>query len=375
MARHIAFSFAVIGRHKELISQNIVRYALRRVLRLPCSSLDAMASRVWEHTPGGTETVEPIVLMPGSLERVVSGPRDLGTPIPREAVIGHAVSCELKLSPTTLYEIRDALVSRGSIYARGHRYPLRWNPVRESLRGAVETIDEAVLVGSMRGSYFFGDWIMDDCAQQLLAESLGPEVIDIVRPMYKHEPGYRELLELCAPRQVEDALVRRLTVIVEGGASVDQRRRIAMLRERLRKNLGPLPPFHCGVYVDRGVTGARRSLVNKDVVTARLKERGFSVIEPEKLTSRQVATALATAKFVMGVEGSHLSPGVVSVSTGSTVIELHPANRFYPCRRSYLDAFGIKYAVLVCPHLNEAEFEARLDELDGLIELCGQRTE
>ncbi len=40
-------------------------------------------------------------------------------------------------------------------------------------------------------------------------------------------------------------------------------------------------------------------------------------------------------------------------------------------QRTYLNAFGIKYAVLICPHRNEAEFEAKLDELDGLLELCG----
>jgi hypothetical protein len=26
---------------------------------------------------------------------------------------------------------------------------------------------------------------------------------------------------------------------------------------------------------------------------------------------------------------------------------------------------------LICPHRNEGEFEAKLDELDGLLELCG----
>ena len=334
-----------------------------------------MASRVWEHAPGGTETIEPIVLMPGSLERVVSGPTTWGTPITREAVVCDALRCERNVAPTTLYEIRDALVSHGSVYARGHRYALTFKPTREAFRGAAETINEAVLVSSPWGSGFFGHWIVEDCALQLLAESLGPEVIDIVRPIYKHEPGYRELLELAAPRQVEHALVKKLTVIVDGGATFDKRRRIATLRERLRKNLGPLPPVQAGVYVDRGSTGARRSLINKDVVIARLKERGFSVIEPEKLTSRQVATALATAQFMIGVDGSHLFPDVVTMSTGSTVIELHPANRFYPVQRVYLHPLGIKYAVLICPHRNEGEFEAKLDELDDLLELCGLRTD
>jgi capsular polysaccharide biosynthesis protein len=329
-----------------------------------------MASRVWEYAPGGTETVAPLVVMP-SLERVVSGPTTWGAPITREEIVGDALCCERKLPPTTLYEIRDALVSQGSVYARGHRYSLEWKTARASLRRAPEIIDEAVLASSQSGSNFFGHWIMEDCAQQLLAESLGPEVIDIARPIYKHEPGYRELLELRAPRQVEHALVRKLTVIVDPGATFDKRRRIATVRERLRKNLGPLPPAQRGVYVDRGVTGARRSLINKDVVIALLKERGFSVIEPEKLTSRQVAEALATAKFMMGVDGSHLFPDVISMSTGSTVIELHPANRVYPAQRTYLNAFGINYAILICPHRNEAEFEAKLDELDGLLELCG----
>jgi hypothetical protein len=63
------------------------------------------------------------------------------------------------------------------------------------------------------------------------------------------------------------------------------------------------------------------------------------------------------------------------MSTGSTLIELHPANRFYPAQRTYLSPFGIKYAVLVGPHRNEAEFEAKIDELDGLLEIYGLRTD
>jgi hypothetical protein len=34
-----------------------------------------------------TETVEPLMVIPGSLERVVSGPTDFGAPIPREEVL------------------------------------------------------------------------------------------------------------------------------------------------------------------------------------------------------------------------------------------------------------------------------------------------
>jgi hypothetical protein len=204
-----------------VLSKNIVGYVLRRIARLPCSSLDEMASRVWEHAPGGTERVEPLVAIPGSLERVVSAPTDWGAPVSREEVVSNALCREQKVPPTALYEIRDALVSRGSVYARGHRYHLLYpdgsSRTRPAFRSAAETIDEAVLTCSPWGSNFFGHWVAEDCALQLLAESLGHEVIDIARPIWKHEPGYRELLELRAPRQVEHALVRKLTVIVDGG--------------------------------------------------------------------------------------------------------------------------------------------------------------
>jgi hypothetical protein len=356
-----------------MISQSVVHNALRRILRLPSSSLEAMASRVWEHAPGAIEPVGPIVLLPGSLARVVSGPTfGPAAPIPRETIIGDADADPRRaLAPTTLYEIRDALVSHGSVYARGHRYALVAKPIREAVLGVPETIDEAVLTCSAWGSNFFGHWIIEDAAQQLLAESLGPPLIDIKRPIYKHEPGYRELLELRAPRQVEHALVRKLTVIVDPGPTLDKRRRIAILRERLRKNLAPLPPMSRGVYVARGATGVRRTLTNQDAVIARLVERGFSVIEPEKLTSREVAMALVTARCMVGVDGSHIAPHIVSMTTGATVIELHAANRFYPAHRLYLNAFGVKYAMLICPHRNAGEFEARLDELDALLGLCG----
>ena len=53
-----------------------------------------MASRVWERVPGGTETIEPIVLLPGSLDSVVSGPTTRGAPITRDAVVSDVLRCE-----------------------------------------------------------------------------------------------------------------------------------------------------------------------------------------------------------------------------------------------------------------------------------------
>jgi hypothetical protein len=125
-----------------VISQNIVHYGLRRVLRLLCSSLDAMASRVWEHAPGGTEAVEP-VLMPRPLERVVSGPTTWGMPITREAGVGDALCCERNVPPTTLDEIRDTLVSHGSVYARGHRYALTFESTRKAFPSAARRVSRS----------------------------------------------------------------------------------------------------------------------------------------------------------------------------------------------------------------------------------------
>lgn len=355
-----------------MIPSTVVHHALRRIFRMPSSSLDAMASRVWEHSPAGIETVPPILLLPGSLERVVSGPQFLGARrIPREEVTPDALGGVRHLAPTKIYEIRDAIVSRGSVFARGHRYTLRAAPLRESIWGSLETIDEAALVGSPWGSNFFGHWIMEDCAQQLLAETFGGALIDIKRPTYRHEPGYRELLELRPPRQVDGAHIRKLTVIVDAGPTVDKRKRIATLRHRLQENLGNLPIAETrGVFVARGTTGALRSLLNQDAVIERLRQRGFGILDPETLTAREVAAGLMTAAFVIGVDGSHLAPHVLATRPGTCVIEMHAANRFYPAHRLYLNAFDVKYAILVCPHRSETEFEVNLDELERLLDIC-----
>lgn len=325
-----------------------------------------MASRIWVHCPGGTETVEPISFS-GPIERIVSGPWELS----REAAISDALSCDREISPTLLYEMHNVLVLNGSIYANGHRHAAAPSN-KFSGSQAAETIDEAVLASSHYGSEFFGDWLVEDCAQQLLAEILGLGVpIEIARPPYRHEPGYRELFELPAPRQVEWAFIRKLMVISDHGPTFDKTERIAALRARLLRNLGPLPPPQLGVYVDRGVTGTARSLINKDDVIARLLERGFSVITPETMSARQVAATLATAKCVIGVEGSHMAPTVMSMAPGSMAIDLHPANRFFPSRRLYCNAFGIKYGAVICSNRSETEFEADIDEfdifLDGLL--------
>jgi hypothetical protein len=271
-----------------------------------------------------------------------------------------------------VYELEDALLADGSVFARGHRYVLRPGSVRGALTAPRRRIPSAVLINSPWGSQFFGHWIMEDCAQQLLAESFDPPPIDIVRPGYAQEPGYRAILGLAVHRQVTAAALGRLTLFVDPGPTRGKRQRIEQLRARLRQHLGEdnlqgTP----GVFVQRGKGGARRRLLNEDTLIERLTKRGFVTVNPEELGAREMATALARARVVVGVEGSHMSPNVLAVSRGAWVIELQPAQRFYPPHHSYLGPLGVGYGFVVCAARDDSAFEVDIDELERVLDHTG----
>jgi hypothetical protein len=330
-----------------------------------------MAALFREDAPAGDEEVPAALMLPGTLDRVVSGPTWPGGIVePRAVVVNDALAGSRKLSPTRVFEVRDALLSHGSVYARGHRYILRHEPLHRSFLGPDETIDEAVLVGTPWGASFFGHWVMEDCAQHVLAESLSGLAVDLTRKPYAHEREYRALFGLQEPRRVTHAFVRKLTVIEDHGCTLGKRTRIALIRHRLRSALGSLPARKPGVWVSRGSTGARRNLQNEGEVLQRLRRRGFTVVEPEKLSAREVAGQLAAARVVVGIDGSHMAPNVVATQSGSVVLELHPSNRFYPALRVYLHTFGIGHALLVCDQRGPSDFVCDLGELERMLDLC-----
>lgn len=346
-----------------------IKFAVMRALRRSRESLADVTHVAWDHSPALDVKLPSMILLEDGLEGVISGPDFGGGAIPRDHMLADAFRTVAPHGATRVHELRRATVSGGVVYSRGGRYALRPSGFAGSLRPVRKRLTDATLVSSLSGSNFFGHWLLEDCAQQLLAEQIGGEQVDIERPIYLQEPDYRELLDLREPTQLGHAAVSTLRIIEDDGATASKIGRISQLKERLWSRI----PSHeriPGVFVKRGQTGSRRQLLNEEAVITSLLSRGFQLVSPEDMAARDIARLLATSRVVVGVDGSHMFANPLAMHPGSCAMELHPANRFYPVQRVFLGPLGIHYSVLICENRDQNSFVADLDQLERLMDLC-----
>lgn len=334
------------------------------------SSLEAEAVQTSVLHPGERSCVRPAIALEGDLDRVTGCPPDTDLATQRAVVCG-GVNDAL---PTRMFRFRDALWVGGTAYAgrtvlridnRGNGHRLVPPTVRERLASGV-------IACTPFGSEFFGDWLVNDVLLHRLAQQIGP-AYENDRRLYGDEPTYRELLDV--PRTaVSAARFAELIYIDDRGANRAKRRRAQATRELLFERATPRHRGH-RVFIARGerttqVRGGRvRSLVNADAVRARLTDRGFLIVHPERLSTRELVEELLGARVVIGVEGSHLSHGFWELDAGGAIVALEPPYQFNNPFKVFVDTMGLdqRYAYLVGEEV-PGGFSVDVDRMDRLLD-------
>jgi capsular polysaccharide biosynthesis protein len=98
---------------------------------------------------------------------------------------------------------------------------------------------------------------------------------------------------------------------------------VPFLRDRLMAQPFDRIPGR-GIYVTRGYARHNRRVNNETEVMAALSDRGFSRIDPSRLSVSEQIRAFATASVIVTPHGAALA-NLVFASPGATVIELFPA--------------------------------------------------
>jgi capsular polysaccharide biosynthesis protein len=98
---------------------------------------------------------------------------------------------------------------------------------------------------------------------------------------------------------------------------------VPFLRDRLMEQPVDRIPGR-GIYVTRGDARHNRRVSNETEVMAALSGRGFSRIDPSRLSVSEQIRAFATASVIVTPHGAALA-NLVFASPGATVIELFPA--------------------------------------------------
>jgi capsular polysaccharide biosynthesis protein len=314
---------------------------------------------LWE----GTETQQlPAITLPGELDRIRKI-NELSTDELQNAWMAEGVQVH---PPTIAYRLRNVLVMDGSVYGCRSFDKLRDRSRSLMNFGEIERFQDGQLCTAIYIERFFGHWITDGLPLEILAHERQQAAITLIRAPWMHEVGYREIISLRS-RPVETAYFENLWIVDDRGLNRGRIGRLEKVRSRVRQAVGTKGPTH--VFIRRGNTGVSRALVNEEEIVSSLEARGFTILNPEASSARQIAAALTNVRIVVLVEGS--AQGHVSLCAPAHCVRvmIQPPERFNAIGKAYSDGLGQRFAIVV-PDMAQQGFYQPLDALLRTIELA-----
>jgi hypothetical protein len=265
---------------------------------------------------------------------------------------------------TILYELENATLWDGWFSSKGWR---SWNALRPSPwpGGKPAEFEKAVCGSTFVGSFYFGHWLSDDLPLLLESERHGNPVITTARMPYTHEAGYLDLLAL-HPQPLIRAHFGRLIRIDNVAQNSYRARQYRELRRRIAKHTAPVEGRR--VMLHRGLSGVHRFLVNEDELEAMLMKRGFEIVDPAKLTAREVAQACAGARIALCVEGAQLTHAFLAMAERGAIIAMVPPYRYINHYKDLTDCIGTMRYGSITGTAVEGGFRIDPDELLSLID-------
>lgn len=302
-----------------------------KVLR---KSLIQSAERTVEVAPGTSWTVEPPIMLPDEPDRIVGHHSDSTPATNMLRLTGRTI----EQGPTRMHLLRDAIVCGGSILTRTAYDRIAHSERSAAFLRATETIPEAAMCSAYVTERYFGHWLADGVAHELLAEDEGllPLVMDSAG--YAHQSDYREALGLSVHR-AGVTHCDKLWILEDH----ERNRHFIARYDRLRQRIGPSRP-HKRVFLSRG-QGVGRKLLNEDELRKALPE--FTFLDPDNSTVSEITETLRSASLVISPEGSACSHALIAMPRGSTLLTIIGAQHFNLPYKAMCDALGIRFALTI----------------------------
>jgi capsular polysaccharide biosynthesis protein len=117
----------------------------------------------------------------------------------------------------------------------------------------------------------------------------------------------------------------------------------------------------------------QRRLVNEAEIAERVAQRGFIVLDPSVSSAQEIIDACSEVDIVMGVEGSHLSNGLMWMARSGTLLVLQPPQRFVTVLKDHCDNLGMRYAFIVCDRVSADDFGAAPDVVERTLDRISAR--
>lgn len=322
-----------------MINITPIKYKILRGLARRIKTYQEVSDKHWILCPSESSTSPPAIYLDGELQKITAVNKYSSYDFEMERIRG----IRRENAATIAYRIRDIQILDGYLY-KGAMKQMLVN-AKESLfgPGVSDYLPKAALACTLCGNQFFGHWLTDDLTLSLAAQHLA-EAITVVRKPYIHESEYRSLFGIQAST-VTRVQCGELIIITDFGQNKFKRQRYEFLRSRL-KVLEPLHSNH-GIMIRRGTRGGQRILTNEAEIERFLETQGFTIIDPEGLSAKEIVRQALGAKIVVGVEGSHMVHGLFSMMDSGTLCILQPPHRFNNVFKDYTDNLGMRYAFVV----------------------------
>ena len=279
----------------------------------------------------------------------------------------------IKHAPTRAYLLKNVWMLNGSIYTSGfhefilhHRSKLTsgmylFPPIK------IETeINDASIYSTYDGNEYFYDWLVDDCSTYQLAQSEGvPVTSDIYT--YSHALEYETALEM-NPYRTNAAYMKNAVFFDDDwGNNKSKHERLSANRTKL---LSKFPrKQHSGVFILRRDSGVSRLMLNEIEIAEQLQDKyGFCIVDVTKRSAAEIISSCVGAQILIGIEGSHLTHGIMVLQPGTSVITLQPPNRFSGVLKMTTDMEHIHYGFVVGIPKEEG-FYINLEEIERTIDL------
>ncbi len=342
-----------------------LRWCFNRLISGPGPNIRSLASDSWEICPSDITNTPPAIYVASSLDRITALSPWRNWETERHSIEGR----DTEHAATRAYLIKDVTISGSFLFHGAARTQEGFGSFKllQNNNNSKEHLSEACLTSCWSGSHYFGVFMRASLPQEMLAQHAETTISMVTKP-YDHEAGYRRLLQLPLPTPVTSAHVKRLTLYTDYAHNASKAVRFSELRRRLRTSVGSVGIGRPGAYLKRGETGERRIVVNEQALEDVLSAKGFDIVEPAKLSPREVSKRLLDVPIIVSVEGSHLAHGIYSVAEGGTFLVLQPPDRFAMAFKEFTDRAGMRFAFTV-GHPADNGFSIDIDELERTLDL------
>lgn len=319
--------------------------------------------------PDPSRKLPSAIALDGQLDRV-TGLCPSKTTFQREQAV---LTGEWKdLRATTAYLLKNASLLSGYVYKGPMKHTLVSEKEKWVGNEKTDFIEKAALACTYAGNRWFSHWMTDNNLTLELAAKELAEPIICEHKHYNHAADYGNFFELETPQTFQQVRCGKLIIIDDVPQNDYKRERYNLLRNRLKK-VGGDRSGH-GVMILRGTSGERRLLVNESEVAQYLADRGFTIIDPQRMSVKEIVSSIQGAKIVVGVEGSTMAHSFFSIADGGTIFTLQPPDRFVALYKEYADCIGLHFAYVVGYPAPQG-FTINLDELGKTLDLIERSQE